>query len=368
MIFYGTVSQSHFFIFSLLFLCFIFLFTLYNRNRVKNMVKNKTVALLLATTIIFASLSAILGYNMINLSRKNSFSKNINIGNNYFLADFDEPAENADEYYLSESMVYGENEYVEEDYIFAEEVIILNENGIIDDESLNLILEILEQFGQPAASVKANEIIGKQWFTPAEYSYIIDVPYISQVGILPNGCEAVSAVMLLHYNNFNIDAVEFTDNFLEKEDVYIKWGCRYGPNPKEAYAGDPKSEKGGWGCFAPVIIKALNKYLDNQMFAKNLTGLTLDELTQQYILNDIPVAVWVTQGMNEVDSLYQWQSYDKKQTFLYPVHEHCMVLTGFDENYYYFNDPLDEEKYVKYEKSIAQKCFDFMGRQAVALV
>ena len=332
------------------------------------MVKNKTIVLLLTTTIIFALLSSILGYNIINLSRKNSFSKNINLDNNYFLADFGESTQPENEYYASENIVDCENDDVSDNNIFTEELVILNYNGIIDDESLNLILEILEQFGLPAALVKANEIIGKQWFTPSDYKYIIDVPYISQVGILPNGCEAVCAVMLLHYNNFTIDPVSFVDTYLEKSEVYIKWGCRFGPNPKEAYAGDPKSDKSGWGCFAPVIIKALNNYLDGHMFAKNLTGLTLDELTQQYILNDIPVAVWVTQEMIEIESLYQWQSYDKKQTFLYPVHEHCMVLTGFDNKYYYFNDPLDENNYVKYEKEIAQKCYNSMGRQAVALI
>lgn len=332
------------------------------------MLKNKITAFLLATTIIFASVSAILGYNIIDLSRKNSFSKNINLDSNYFLVDYEEDISIAEEYYETEGVVeYGYADSSEND-VFTQELVILNENGIIDDESLYLIFEALSQHGLAEASVQANQIIGKQWFTPAEYRFIIDVPYISQVGILPNGCEAVSAVMLLHYNDFDIDPVNFVDNYLEKGEVYIRWGCRYGPNPKESYAGDPKSEKSGWGCFAPVIIKALNKYLDGKMFAKNLTGLTLDELVQQYILNNIPVAVWVTQGMEDVESLYQWQSYDKKQTFLYPVHEHCVVLTGFDEKYYYFNDPLDEEKYVKYEKSIAQKSFDFMGRQAIALV
>lgn len=332
------------------------------------MKKNKLAVLFLITTIIFACVSGIFGYNTINLYRKNSFSKNINLNNNYFLADYAEPTTVADEYYQAESMVYSEDTYTPEDNIFAEELIILNENGIIDDENLKLIFEILSQHGLSAASVQANKIIGKQWFTPAEYIYTIDVPYISQVGILPNGCEAVSAVMLLHYNSFAVDPVDFVDNYLEKGEVYIKWGCRYGPDPKAAYAGDPKSEKGGWGCFAPVIVKSLNKYLDGRMFAKNLTGLTLEELAQQYILNDIPVAVWVTQNMQGIDSLYQWQSYDKNETFLYPMREHCMVLTGFDENYYYFNDPLSEDKYVKYEKSVANECFCSMGRQAVALV
>ncbi len=257
--------------------------------------------------IIFVIGVCILGYGGMKISGRNNFSKNITLSNNYFL-----------------------------DYQWKNST----------DSSANK-----ESDKKPVSE------------------HNIDVPHISQVGILPNGCETVSAVMLLAYSGYNVYPVDFADKYLEKGEVYIKWGCRYGPDPKVAYAGDPKSEKGGWGCFAPVIAKALNKYLDGEMFAKNLSGSSLEQLVQQYIVNDIPVAIWVTQGIEEIDKLYQWQSYDKSETFLYPVREHCVVLTGFDEEYYYFNDPLSEtDETVKYEKSAVSDCFNSMGRQAVAII
>lgn len=336
------------------------------------MKKNRLTALFLVTTVIFAAVSGVLGLNMIQMSRNNSFSKNISLDNNYFLADYTEMTATDSNAYSAEvvydeavSDVYAE---ISDEEIFAYDIDELRSWGIIDDESYYSITEVLNSEGLFSAQLLANELLGEPFFTPIGYGHHIDVPYISQVGILPNGCEAVSAIMLLHYNGYNTDPVDFVDNYLEKGEVYTKWGCRYGPNPKTAYAGDPKSEKGGWGCFAPVIIKALNKYLGSEMFAKNLTGLSLDELAQQYITNDIPVAVWVTQDMEEINKLYQWQSYNKEETFLYPVHEHCMVFTGFDDEYYYFNDPLSEEKYVKYEKDTASACYNSMGRQAVAVV
>ncbi len=105
----------------------------------------------------------------------------------------------------------------------------------------------------------------------------IDVPYISQEGRLPNGCESVSATILLQYCGFDIEPETFVDEYLDCEPVTIKWGCRYGPNPKLHYAGDPYSKNDGFGCFAPVIDRALNKYLSGTDYtAKNVSGLSLN--------------------------------------------------------------------------------------------
>ncbi len=340
--------------------------------------KNKIIAVLLASTILLGAVSGVLGYNVIKLSRRNQFSKNISLSNNYFLSyqDYEETVTSDD----VTDLIGGEpaeGEVVQE--LPPSEQYAMFIIGQVENMFLNGVLDeityesIMKKVGEDSSLVEVakyvNELMGEIWFEVSDFEYKIDVPHISQVGILPNGCEAVSATMLLHYSGFDADPIDFVDNYLEKGEVYIKWGCRYGPDPKVAYAGDPKSEKGGWGCFAPVIVKALNKYLDGEMFAKNLSGSSLEELAQQYLVNDIPVAVWVTQGMEEIDRLYQWQSYDKSETFLYPVSQHCMVLTGFDETYYYFNDPLSEtDEQVKYEKSVVDACYNSMGKQAVAIV
>ena len=340
--------------------------------------KNRIIAVLLVATLMFGISSAVLGYNVFLLSRRNRFSKNISLNNNYFLNYQDYEENEAPEYLNDGSSDEGqvEGEIIQELPPSEQNAMFII--GQVEDMYLNGILDRLTyeaimnkaQEDVPLVEVAkyANELMDEIWFEVSAFEYKIEVPHISQVGILPNCCEAVSAAMLLHHNGYEVDPVAFVDNYLEKGEVYIKWGCRYGPDPKEAYAGDPKSEKGGWGCFAPVIAKAMNKYLDGEKLAKNLSGSSLEQLVQQYIVNDIPVAIWVTQGMEEIDKLYQWQSYDKSETFIYPVREHCMVLTGFDENYYYFNDPLSETgNQVRYEKSIVNACYNSMGKQAVAV-
>ncbi len=198
-------------------------------------------------------------------------------------------------------------------------------------------------------------------------SKMISVPHIMQGEALPNGCEAVSATMLLQYNHFSVTAEEFVSAHLPCEPVELRWGCRYGPDPSVSYAGDPHSKRGGFGCFSPVIVKALQSYLPQTHRVVNLTGKPLQEIAVTYIAADIPVAVWVTQDMTPIEKAYQWQSYDKTESFLYPVNQHCMVFCGFDSKYYYFSDPLSEESIVKYPRETAEMIYRSMGQQAVAV-
>ena len=59
-------------------------------------------------------------------------------------------------------------------------------------------------------------------FDPARQCGIcIDVPYISQEGRLPNGCESVSATILLQYCGFDIEPETFVDEYLDCEPVTI---------------------------------------------------------------------------------------------------------------------------------------------------
>ena len=80
-----------------------------------------------------------------------------------------------------------------------------------------------------------------------------------------------------------------------------------------------------------------------------------------------PALIWVTTDYQEVKNVYEWRSYDKKYTYTYPMNSHVVVLTGYDETYYYINDPLKEEKNIPVIKEQLEKSFDSLGRQAVVL-
>ena len=96
--------------------------------------------------------------------------------------------------------------------------------------------------------------------------------------------------------------------------------------------------------------------------------MSLNEIKYWYINNGIPVAVWLTNEMKPLDGFYQWQSYDKSETYLYPIAEHCLVLIGYDEDVYYFNDPLDSRGIVSYPHELVSTRYSELGKQAVVLI
>lgn len=198
---------------------------------------------------------------------------------------------------------------------------------------------------------------------------LLDIEHVPQLPEYPNGCEAVCAVMLLRSEGFDVSKEEFVESYLPAEKVKISWGVRFGPDPEKAYAGDPSSKRGGWGCFAPVIENALDLYLEGKGFeAENISGISLDALCRDYISRGVCSAVWVTTDFAPVDEVYQWLSTDREEVYLYPKNQHCAVLIGYDKDHYYFCDPLKSEGYIAVGKAEATECFASMGSQAVIIL
>lgn len=198
---------------------------------------------------------------------------------------------------------------------------------------------------------------------------IHDVPVVLQNPDYPNGCESASAVMLLNYFGIDITLSEFIDSYLMTDRVYEKDGNRYGPDPKKFYAGNPSSKSRGWGAFEPVIYNSIRQVLKDNLSNDNqykLLNSENEKLPLDILSAFSPIIIWITQDYKEADDIYEWFSYDKKNTYSYPKNQHVVLLTGRDENYYYINDPL-KGKNIKVEKVTLEKSFNSMGRQFIGL-
>lgn len=192
------------------------------------------------------------------------------------------------------------------------------------------------------------------------------VPVLSQFPDFPTGCESLSAVMVLKYFEENISADDFIDKYLPKSTkFYYEWGKKYGPSPYEYFIGNPRTAA-SYGCMAPVIEKAFCQYFGNSERVKNTTGAELAQLCEDYIDNDIPVMVWATINMLEINPKNSWYLSNGKR-FTWPGNEHCLVLTGYDSNSYYFNDPY-AGKTVKYEKKTVNQRYIELGRQSLVVL
>lgn len=195
----------------------------------------------------------------------------------------------------------------------------------------------------------------------------LDVPYMSQEGVLPTGCELISSIMLLRYYGYSITPDNFIENYLTRGELTLgSDGELHGPHPSEAFIGNPYSSQ-GYGCYAPVIVKSLKKITGGEMEVKEVGGPSLAELTETYVKNGTPVLVWATIGMRAPTSGTRW-ILDNGQKFTWKRSEHCLVLVGYDNECYYFNDPYDSNGVVAYEKSLAESRYNAMGSQAVVML
>lgn len=196
----------------------------------------------------------------------------------------------------------------------------------------------------------------------------IDVPYISQNVEYPTGCELVSASMLLSFYGFDITAGELIDKgYIKQSKAEYKGNEIYYADPNKAFIGDPRSES-GYGCYSPALLEGLKKYLEDEYFdAVNLSEISLHDLCMEYIDFGEPVIVWASINMIQTAVAENaWTIKETGEKFSWISNEHCLVLVGYDDDYYYFNDPQKGAS-VPYEKGIVEKRYEELGRQAITV-
>ncbi|MBQ8551003.1 MAG: C39 family peptidase [Clostridia bacterium] len=210
-------------------------------------------------------------------------------------------------------------------------------------------------FGNAPTQIDANT---------AKADKILAVEPISQFPSLPTGCEAVAAVTVMRYLGSSMTPERFADEWLEcNNDFYTDGDSLFGPDPNAVFAGDPKTAN-SFGCYGGAIVRAVNDF--SLSFSAELRNPpSLDTLCEQYIDNGAPVLVWVTIGMRQSSPGRSWVLPDGS-IFTWMTGEHCMVLIGYNKNFYFFCDP-QSGGLAAFEKSISQKRFEELGCQAVII-
>lgn len=197
-----------------------------------------------------------------------------------------------------------------------------------------------------------------------EKSPVLEVPALSQTD-WPTGCESVSAVMALNWAGADLTVEDFVYGFLPMDELWMDAaGQLCGPSPADTFIGDPAGR--GYGCFAPVLARAMSRAAPAGYRALDLTGSPLSELACAYLRHNIPVVIWATMEMRPVEAGTQWLL-PGGEVFTWPSGGHCLLLVGETAEGYLLNDPRAGET-VCYDKELVRRRYESLGSQAVALV
>lgn len=193
---------------------------------------------------------------------------------------------------------------------------------------------------------------------------LIEVPLLSQKdsGYI-TGCELVSASMVLQYYGETITPQQLYEA-IDKVDTPVN-ADGIGVSPHKYFIGNPEKSN-GYGCYAEPLINAINKLLQRERYAVNIKDTDLATIERTYLAQDTPVILWATIQMKPPKEGNRWTLEDGTQ-FQWLAGEHCLVLVGADEDYYYFNDPDYGDEVIGYEKELVQQRYDELGRQAIVI-
>ena len=199
---------------------------------------------------------------------------------------------------------------------------------------------------------------------------VLDIPIINQYPELPVGCEMVSATAVLNYLGFDIDKIDFTENFMPYDDnfFYDNLNILHGPDPRLVFTGDPYDW--GYGCSSEVLAGAMNSYFDSQSSeytALSLNG-NLNSADIEKLLNEgVPIIVWATVEMKPFNyrKPSEWIIDATDETFCWYPNSHTIVLCGYDSNCYYFMDCNEKTEITQHLKTKFLTRFEDNGFQAV---
>jgi len=153
---------------------------------------------------------------------------------------------------------------------------------------------------------------------------MLGVKNILQKPDLPAGPEITCLTMVLNYLGDYPDKVSLAEN-------YLTMAAPGTASPFEAYLGDPKVADGSYGCYAPVIVDAANRYFadkgNTRKRAMDVSGSSLEELLG-FVKNGTPVLVWGTTNLVESKVTAEWEV--NGEIIQWQVYEHCTVLMGYN--------------------------------------
>ena len=212
-----------------------------------------------------------------------------------------------------------------------------------------------------------NETLKEEYFAcnyvPQE-EILLDVPLILQNPELPRGCEVTSLAMLLQYAGVSVDKMTLAHEIKKDSTPYqIKNAKIYFGNPYYGFVGNMYTLKEpGYGVYHGPIYELLKKYLPGRTI--DLTGCDFEEILF-FLSEKVPVWVVANATFAPLASAEYQTWYTPQGPVEITYREHAVLLTGYDAEYVYFNNPLSSKENERANRSKFTVAWEQMGSQAV---
>lgn len=193
----------------------------------------------------------------------------------------------------------------------------------------------------------------------------LDAPLVEQLPELPRGCEVTSLCMLLAYHDIHADKSILAEEVKRNPATFErKDGKVYFGNPHNGFVGDMYAfDTPGLGVYHKPIAELAKEYAENKTVL-DFTGEDFDSIKEQLSM-ERPVWVIINSHYQKLpDSQFQtWHTEDGPIEITY--RQHSVLVTGYDDEYVYFNDPLNYHH--KADIKHFEDAWIQMGQQAITI-
>lgn len=234
-------------------------------------------------------------------------------------------------------------------------------------DSKNTVVKKAEVKKDPVAQESANADEVKEETQPQKPApppplpdkVLLDAPLISQLPELPNGCEITSLTMLLQQAGIKADKMTLAKQMIK---VPFNENGVHG-DPNDGFVGNMYHGGPGFAVYHGPVANLAKQYLGSKVV--DLTGEDWKAIEKELADHH---AVWVI-----VNSAFKWlppdyfQSWHTKNGDMeVTMHEHSVLVTGYDSEKIYFNDPLTNTKNKSVNKEDFIDAWKQMGSQAIS--
>jgi uncharacterized protein YvpB len=188
---------------------------------------------------------------------------------------------------------------------------------------------------------------------------LLDVPLLNQMDAprLYNGCEVTSLAMLLQYHGHAVTKNELASKITR---VPLKYPDGKNGNPHVGFVGNMEDGP-GLGVYHKPIFQLADSYAPG--LVENLTKQPFSVVIEK-LAAGMPVWVITTANFAPTSEMKTWTTPQGPVAVTFKMHS--VVITGFDEDSIYVNDPYGV-KNRKVNKDHFIQAWAQMGSQAIVI-